>query len=322
MNRCHTAAAVLAAVLASAPAALAQSEQSYPNQVVKIIAPVSAGSIADGLSRVIADKLQDIWKQTVIVENRPGPPGNLSVAKSKPDGYTLMLTSNGHVIADIISKSSGFDPIKDFVGVAKVASVPLVLVASPTVPANTLQELIALAKKAPGQFNYGSAGLASTAFLATQLFTDTTKTNFVHVPYKGAGEAITGLIRGDSHIYFLGLNLAIELVKTGKLKAIAVATPQRSPALPEVPTFAEAGLPQFQYDAWFGVMAPAGTPEAVLDKASQDIGRVLQMPDVVARLEGQGVHVATSKWSEFDALMKSDGARYRKLMQAANIGGN
>ncbi|MDH7796224.1 MULTISPECIES: tripartite tricarboxylate transporter substrate binding protein [unclassified Beijerinckia] len=314
--------AVLSINLSSAQADTAKTDlaHNFPNQMVRIVTPIGAGSAVDGLARVIADKLQDIWKQSVVVENRPGMPGTASVAKSAPDGYTLMMMSNGHVVGGLINKSLSFDPIADFQGVIKLASVPLVLVTEPKLPANTLQELITLARTKPGQMNYGSAGLGSTSFLSAELFKKITNTNFVQIPYKGGGDALIGILRGDSHIYFLALNLTVEQAKGGNLKALAIATSKRSPALPNVPTFAEAGLPEYQYDAWFGAMAPAHTPVPILNKINADISRVLQMPDVIERLQAQGFELTSSTPDEFNELMKSDEKLYRELLKDTRVG--
>ncbi|HEV2571157.1 MAG TPA: tripartite tricarboxylate transporter substrate binding protein [Beijerinckiaceae bacterium] len=316
--------AILAMNVFSVPAKAASDKtemaQNFPTETVKIVTPIGAGSAVDGLARVIAYKLQEIWKQSVIVENRPGMPGTASVAKSTPDGYTLMMMSNGHVVGGLINKNLSFDPITDFQGVIKLASVPLVLVTTPTLPPNTLQDLITLARAKPGQLNYGSAGLASTSFLSAELFKKITKTNFVQIPYTGGTDALMSVQRGDSHIYFLALNLTIEQVKSGMLKAIAIATSQRSPALPDVPTFAEAGLPDYQYDAWFGAMAPANTPVPVLNKINADIARVLRMPDVIERLHAQGFELTSSTPDEFNDLMKSDEKLYRELLKDTKVG--
>jgi tripartite-type tricarboxylate transporter receptor subunit TctC len=316
--------AALIGMFSACPFALAQSDavQGYPNQVVKMITSFAAGSVTDALARVMANSLQDMWKQPVIVENRPGIPGIIGVARSKADGYTMLVTSNGLTIADVINKNSGFNPIKDFAGVIKVAYVPLVLVAPATLPANNLQELIALAKQSPGKLNYGSVGPASTAFLAAEIFKQASQTNFTHVPYKAVPDAITGVIRGDIDIYFLGLNLAIELVKAGKIKAIAVARSERSPALPDVPTFAQAGLPEYQYEAWFGIVAPALTPQPLLEKVSKDVDAVLKAPDVQARLQAQGFEISTNTPAQFDALMRSDADRYGKLLKELGLSEN
>jgi tripartite-type tricarboxylate transporter receptor subunit TctC len=185
-----------------------------------------------------------------------------------------------------------------------------------------LQEFIALAKEKPGTLNFASAGLASTAYLAAEIFKQTAKIDIVHVPYKGAPDAMTGLIRGDSHLYLLAANLTVELKQTGKVRALAVATPARSAALPDVPTVAEAGLPDYKYDAWFGVMAPAGTPRAVLDKISRDIARALQVPEIRERLTRQGVGVVASTPDQFDTLIKADTERYGRILKEAGVGTN
>ena len=231
----------VAALFGSAPGALAQSD--YPNQRVTIIVPFSAGSITDGLARVLADRLGDMWKQQVIVENRPGIAGTASVARSAPDGYTLMLTSNGHTIGAVVNKNLPYDPAKDFAGVTEVATVPQALIVPPDLPAKNVTEFVALAKASPGKMNFSSAGLASTSYLGAELLKQTAKIDIVHVPNKGAPEAITSVMRNDSQLFFLGVNLAIELKQAGKIKVIAVSTPKRSPAMADVPTVAESGLP-------------------------------------------------------------------------------
>jgi len=314
--------ALLAGQVAAAAQTPADPAPVWPNQAVRIIVPFGAGSVTDGLARVLADKLGETWQQQVIVDNRPGIAGIASAAKTAPDGYTLVLNSNGHTVAGVFNKSLPFDPVKDFVGVTQVASIPLVFVTPATLPATTLQEFIALAKEKPGTLNFASAGLASTAYLAAEIFKQTAKIDIVHVPYKGAPDAMTGLIRGDSHLYLLAANLTVELKQTGKVRALAVATPARSAALPDVPTVAEAGLPDYKYDAWFGVMAPAGTPRAVLDKISRDIARALEVPEIRERLTRQGVGVVASTPDQFDTLIKADTERYGRILKEAGVGTN
>jgi tripartite-type tricarboxylate transporter receptor subunit TctC len=194
----------LAACVVVAATALAQT---YPSQRVTIVVPFTAGSITDGLARILADKLGDMWKQPVIVENRPGIPGTAGAAKAAPDGYTLMLTSNGHTIARAISKSAQFDPVKDFAGVSQVALVPLAVVVPADSPAKTIKDFISLANEKPGQLNFSSAGLASTTYLAAEVFKQQAKINILHVPYRGLPEATTAVVRGDVAIYFLSVPL-------------------------------------------------------------------------------------------------------------------
>jgi len=308
-------AGIVASVVGASPAA---SEQAYPNQVVRIVVPFSAGSITDGLARILADKLAEVWKQQVIVENRPGLPGTTGVAKSPPDGYTLMLTSNGHTIAGAINKNIQFDPVKDFAGVARVASVPLVAIVPPEFAAKTLKDFITLAKEKPGQLNFSSAGVASTSYLSAEIFKQDAKINIVHIPYKGAPEATTAVIRNDAQMYFAPIPATQELSSTGKVRAIAINSAKRVPQLPDVPTIAET-LPNYKYESWFGVLAPAGTPQPILTKVSEDIAKVLEMPDVKEKLLAQGSIPAPTTPSEFDVINKSDTERYGKILKEAGI---
>jgi tripartite-type tricarboxylate transporter receptor subunit TctC len=317
---------LVAALVAAASSAAAQTASrpdapAYPAQMVRIVVPFSAGSITDGLARVLADKLAERWQQQVIVENRPGIAGTASVAKAAPDGYTLMLTSNGHTIASVVNRNLPYDPAKDFTGVTEVASVPQALIVPPELPAKNVVEFIDLARKSPGKMNFSSAGLASTSYLGAELFKQTAKIDIVHVPHKGAPEAITSVMRNDSQLFYLGVNLAVELHQAGKVRAIAVSTPRRSPALPDVPTVAESGLPAYKYDAWFSVLAPAGTPKPILNKVSEDIARVLQTPDVAERLTKQGVDIVYNTPDVFDAVLKADVERNSAILRAAGIGG-
>jgi tripartite-type tricarboxylate transporter receptor subunit TctC len=193
----------------------------YPGQAVRLVVPFSAGSVTDLLARIIGEKLGERWGQQLIVENRPGIPGTASVAKSAPDGYTLMLTSNGHTVAAVLNKNLPFDPVREFSGVTQVASVPLVLIVPPDLPATTLRELVALAKDRPGALNFASSGLASTAYISGELFKQTAKIDIVHVPYKGAPESLTGIMRADSHMFFAGINIALDLIQSGKVRPSA-----------------------------------------------------------------------------------------------------
>ena len=294
------------------------SAQAYPNQVVRIVVPFSAGSITDGLARILADKLGELWKQQVIVENRPGLPGTTAVAKSAPDGYTLMLTSNGHTIANAINKSIQFDPVKDFSGVSRVAAVPLVAIVPPDFPGKTLKDFIALANEKPGQLNFSSAGIASTSYLSAEILKQDAKINIQHVPYKGAPEATTAVIRNDVQMYMAPIPSTQELTATGKVKAIAINSAKRVPQLPDVPTVAET-LPSYKYESWFGVLAPAGTPQPILTKVSEDIAKVLEMPDVREKLLAQGSIPAPTTPAEFDAINKADTERYGKILKDAGI---
>jgi tripartite-type tricarboxylate transporter receptor subunit TctC len=310
----------MAALAASSSFASAQGD--YPNQMVRIVVPFSAGSITDGLARILADKLTLLWKQQVIVENRAGLPGTTGVAKAPPDGYTLMLTSNGHTIAGVINKNLQFDPVKDFAGVSQVAAVPMVMIVPPDFPAKTLKEFLEMAKAKPGQLNFSSAGVASTSFLSAEIMRQNANVNMVHVPFKGAPEAVTSVVRGDTQMYFAPIPTAQELGSAGKVRVMAINSAKRMPQLPNTPTVAESGLSDYKYESWFGVMAPAATPKPILDKVSKDIAVVLAMPDVKEKLEVQGSFPAPSTPEQFDAIIKSDTERYGKILRDAGVGTN
>lgn len=309
--------ACLVAMLLPASGVLAQT--AYPAQIVKIVVPFSAGSNTDILARILADKLGGLWKQTVIVENKPGITGTISVANSPADGYTLMLTSNGHTILSALNKDLPIDPIASFSGVAEVASVPLVLIVAPEVQANTLKEFTALAKANPGKLNFASAGLASSNYIAGELLKQTAAIDIVHIPYRGTPEQLTSLMRGDAQLSMAFLGTALSFIQSGKVRAVAIATPQRNPALPDVPTFAESGLSEYKYDSWFGMMAPAKTPAPILKKVSDDIATVMKDPDVQKRLETLGAVPAANSPEQFDAIIRADADRYGKLLKAAGI---
>ena len=308
-------------LIAAIPAAQAQSDHStYPSQVVRIVVPVSPGSIADGFARLIAEKLAELWKQQVIVENRPGLAGTTSVAKSSPDGYTLFLNSNGHTIAGAINKDLQFDPMKDFSGITLIATVPLVMIVPPMLPVKTVNDFVFMARQKPGQFNFANAGVSTTSFLSAEVFKQSAGIDVVHVPYRGAPEAVTAVVRGDAHMYFAPIPSAQELSSSGKVVVLAVNSPARVPQMPDVPTIAEAGLADFRYESWFGMLAPAGTPTPILRKISQDIAKVIGQSDVRDKMQRQGALPMTNAPEKFDAVIKNDTERNTKLLRDAGIG--
>src|SRR5262245_42360501 len=316
MKRFYRILLGMAALLALATQVQAQS---YPNQSVKIVVPFGAGSITDTLARIISDKLGQTWKQTVVVENRPGLPGTTAVAKSDKDGYTLMVTSNGHVIARAINKNVSFDPVADFAGITRLVEVPFVMIANPNLPAKTLKEFVDLVKKEPGKYNFSSAGVASTSFLMAETLRQAAGLNLVHVPFKGVPEAVTAVLRGDVAFYMAPVPDSIEQSAAGKVRMLAISSPERHKDVPDVPTIVEAGVPTFKYSTWFGLMAPAGTPKPVIDKVNADVHAVLKMPDVIERLSKIGSLPSPNKPAEFDAIIKADAARYTEVLKAAGI---
>jgi tripartite-type tricarboxylate transporter receptor subunit TctC len=307
----------IAAAAAFGGAALAQG--GYPNQRVTIIVPFGAGSVTDIMARILADDLTKRWGQQVIVENRPGLPGTVAVAKAPADGYTLMLTSNGHTVAGLVNKNLSFDPLKDFAGITRVSSAPLFLITNPDTPAHNLKDLIALAKSKPGSLNFSSPGLASTTFIAGALFRKAAGINIVHVPFKSAPDAVTAVMRGDAQIYFAPVNLAREMAEAGKVIAVASATPKRLPELPNVPTMTEAGLP-FVYDSWFGLMTQSGVPKSIVQKINKDVTDMLKSPEIDAKLKAQFVIPVVDTPEDFDKLIRTETAHLAEVFKEAGIG--
>jgi tripartite-type tricarboxylate transporter receptor subunit TctC len=305
---------VVAAFAASLIAAAPSSAQNFPNQRVTIVVPFGAGSVTDIMARIIADEASKRWGQQVLVENRPGLAGTVGVAKAAPDGYTLMLTSNGHTVAGLVNKNLPFDPVKDFHGITRVSSAPLYLIINPEVPAKDLKELIALAKAKPGTLNFSSPGLASTTFIAGARFRQAAGIDIVHVPFKSAPDAVTAVVRGDAQMYFAPVNLSKEMAEAGKVRAIASATAQRIPEMPNVPTFKEAGL-DYVYDSWFGLMVPAGVPRDVVAKLNKDIVAILQSPEVKDKLAKQFVIGVTDTPEQFDKIIKDETANLTEVFK-------
>lgn len=297
----------------------AQAPTKFPDQPVRILVPFSAGSVTDLLARTISDKLSERWGQPVIVENRPGIAGTGAAAKATPDGHNIMLTSNGHTIIGLVNKSLTFDPVADFTGVIRIASMPLIMVVPPEMPVSSLKEFVDYVRARPKQLNFASSGLASTAFIGAELFRQTAKLEMTHVPYKGSPEAQTSVMRNDAQTFFTLWNVGSDLIQAGKLKALAVTTDKRLPTLPNVPTFAEAGMPEFYYDSWFGLLAPSGTPPAIVERINADVAAVIALPDVQKRLALQGVTFAPNTAEAFSATIAADAARFKKMFDTAGV---
>jgi tripartite-type tricarboxylate transporter receptor subunit TctC len=301
----HLCLAVAAAGAAILGALAPLSAQTFPTQRVTIVVPFGAGSVTDIMARIIADEAGKRWNQQVIVENRPGLAGTAGVAKAAADGHTLMLTSNGHTVAGLVNKNPPFDPVKDFVGITRVSSVPLFLITYPEVPAKDLKTVIELAKAKPGTMNFSSPGLASTTFIAGALFRKAAGINIVHVPFKSAPDAVTAVVRGDAQMYFAPVNLAKEMAEVGKVNAIAAVTEKRIPEMPQVPTFREAGL-DLVYDSWFGLMAPAGVPRDIVNKINQDVVAILKTPEVEAKIKAQFALPVNDNVDQFNKQIKDE----------------
>jgi tripartite-type tricarboxylate transporter receptor subunit TctC len=308
------AAALTAALAITAPA----SAQNWPTQRVTIVVPFGAGSVTDIMARILAEDLGKRWNQQVIVENRPGIAGTAAAAKAPADGHTILLTSNGHTVANLVSKTAPFDAVKDFAGITRICSVPLYLISHPAMPAKSLKDIIALAKSKPGTLNFSSPGLASTTFIAGALFRNKAGINIVHVPFKSAPDAVTAVVRGDAHMYFAPVNLTKQLAAEGKVNAVAAATAKRIPDMPDVPTFTEAGMP-YVYDSWFGMLVPKATPKAIVDKINKDVVASIKSKDVDDRMKKQFVIPVTDTPAAFDKIIASETANLTKVFKEAGI---
>jgi tripartite-type tricarboxylate transporter receptor subunit TctC len=301
------------AAFAARPAAA----QAYPSQLVRIVVPFTAGSQTDILGRAYADKLSEIWKRDVIVENKPGLAGTATTAKATSDGHTILLVSNGHAMIESLNANLTFDPVKDFVGIGKIAVIPGILVVNPDTGPKSVKELLELAKARPGTLNYASAGLGSASSIGVELLKAQTGANIVHVPYRGLPEAHTSVIRGDSALFMTFFSAGGDLIEAHKLRPIGVTTANRLAVLPDVPTLQDEGVAGYTYDPWFGLLAPAGTPKPVIDEINRAVTLASKMPDHVERFTKLGVDLKVSTPEEFSALVKSDTERFTKLFGKA-----
>jgi tripartite-type tricarboxylate transporter receptor subunit TctC len=309
----------LALVLVTATSALAQN---YPNRPVRIVVPFPAGGGVDTMARIIGNKLSERVGQPVLIEHRPGAGGTLgadAVAKAAPDGYTVLITVNGLSISAALYKTLPFDPLKAFEPIVQVAANPFVLVGSPKMQAATIQDVIALAKAKPGTMNYGSSGLGAPLHLLTEQFKHSAGLDIAHIPYRGDAPMFTALLSGDVQIGFMPAGTGVPQVKQGQVKGLAVTGQKRSPALPEVPTFLEAGVKGLEADSWYGLFAPAGTPRDIVMRLNREMIEVLKAPDVVERLRSAGNEPVGGTPEQLDAVYRADIARFAKVIADAKI---
>jgi tripartite-type tricarboxylate transporter receptor subunit TctC len=297
--------------------------QAWPAKAVRIVVPFSPGGIADNSARTVADKLGAKLGQSVVVENRPGAAGNIGaelVARSAPDGYTLLLGYDGTIVVNPhVYAKTGFDVLRDFVPVTKLGDAGVIVVAHPSVPAKDLRELIALARAKPGSFSYGSAGTGSSAHLACELLSQRTGTQLVHVPYKGGGQAIADAVGGQIPLACTAVAGSQQFMKTGRLRGLGLSSAKRAAGAPDVPTFIESGLPDFVVDSWVGILAPAGTSKAIVDRLQAELAATLQMPDVRERYSVLGIEPVGNKPEEFAGQIRADLARWGPVVKQANI---
>jgi tripartite-type tricarboxylate transporter receptor subunit TctC len=313
MHRRQLLAGAAAAAFALGTGRVARA-QAWPRQGVKIAVPFSAGSMTDILARAVAQKLGERWGQQVIVENRPGIAGVQSVARGPADGHTLMLTSNGHVVINAVNQNTQFDAIRDFAAVTRVASMPTILIVPATSKATTLKALIDQIRASGGRTNYASAGLGSSTGIVAELFRNRIGAEMQMVAHRGLPEANVSVLRGDTDLGFTFFNVGGDLMRTGQLRPLAVTGDRRLPQLPDVPTFAEAGLADFAYDAWFGILVPAATPKDVIDAAAGAVRTVVEAPDLRATFAEQSVVLGASAPDAFAAEIRADAQRYTPLL--------
>jgi tripartite-type tricarboxylate transporter receptor subunit TctC len=295
--------------------------QTFPAKPVKLVVPFPPGGPLDAVGRAIADKLSQQWNQPVVVDNKPGAGGNIGadfVAKSAPDGYTVVMGAlSTHAVNPSLYPTMPYDAVKDFAPITLVAVTPNVLVVNPSLPVNSVKDLIAYAKANPGKLSFGSGSTGSAGHLAGELFKVDTGIDMVHVPYKGGAPAMQALLAGDTQLMFDNLANSMPQVKAGKLRALAVTTSQRSKLAPELPTMAEAGVPGFDISTWFGLLAPAGTPPAVIAKWNADVTRILEAPEMRERLAAQGAEALPTTAAQFGAFIAAELTKYARIVKAS-----
>jgi tripartite-type tricarboxylate transporter receptor subunit TctC len=317
-----TIRAGVAATLLVLAATVAQA-QPYPTKAIRIIVPYPAGGTSDILARSVGQKLTEAWGQPVVVENKPGANGNVGaemVAKSAPDGYTLLLADIGSLaISPSVYPTLPFDPVKDFAPVTMVAYSPHILVVHPSVPVSSVSELVAMAKAKPGKLNFAISGLGGAPHLAGVDFALRTGIDWVYIPYKGGAQAIADVAGGQADVTLNGMLATYPLVKGDKLKLLAVSSAKRMSAIPDVPTIAESGVPGFESGSWQGVIAPAGTPREIVAKLNSEIVRIVSMPEMRDNLSKQGAEVRTSAPAEFATFIRDEKAKWAKVVKDANV---
>ncbi len=302
--------------------ARAQAPDAWPSKPIRFILPFPPGGGTDILGRIISERLAANLGQPVVIENRGGAGGNVgaeAAAKSAPDGYTIVLVAPSLAISPSLYSKLNYDPVKDFAPISLVATVPNVMITHPSVPARTLQEFIALAKSKPGGMNFGSGGNGTSNHLAGELFNIVAGVKLVHVPYKGVNLAMNDVLSGEVHLVVIGIPAAAPHIKAGKLRALALIAPQRSPALPDVPTVAEAGLPNFEVTTWYGVLAPAGVPGPIVARLNAELVKIMHAPELKERFAAMATEPRTSTPEEFAAYIKQEIAKWAEVVRQAGL---
>ncbi len=317
-------ASMAVVVVLGLPGALcaAQSQQNFPARPVRMIVAFTAGSETDFFARTVGQKMSEHWGQQVVVDNRPGAGGTLAsniVAGAATDGHTLLLNSMAHAVTPAVYARLPYDTLRDFTAISQVAGVPNVLVVAPAQGIRSVKELIALARQRPGQITYGSAGVGSGMHINGEQFRLAAEINVTHVPYKGGPEALTDTLAGRIHYTFLPMGLGLPFIKDRRLTPLAVSTGSRSPALPDVPTVAEAGVPGFEFDTWYGLFAPAKTPRAIVSQLAKEVARILDLPEVRERFAVRGALPKPSTPEQFDRFVRAEIEKLGKVVRAAGV---
>jgi tripartite-type tricarboxylate transporter receptor subunit TctC len=311
----------IAAIPALAGPVGAQPSLPYPEKAIRLVVPFPPGGPTDVVARLIGTKLSERWSQAVIIENRAGAGGSIgaeAVARAAPDGYTLVMGSTANMAVNVtLHDKLGYDPLKDFAAINLAAVVPNLLVIDPAFPANSVAELVAIAKSKPQAVTYASGGVGTPSHLAAELFKSMAGVDMLHVPYKGSIPALADVMGGQVTLMFDSMASALPFSRTGKLKALAQTGSQRAAAAPDLPTIAESGLPGFEVTGWFGFLAPAGTPRPVVDKLSSEISTILELPDVKERYAALGLQPGPAKPEEFSAFMKSEIVKWAAAIRAS-----
>lgn len=296
--------------------------QAYPSRTVRLVVPFPPGGTTDGVARIIAQKMTESMGRPVVVENRSGAGGNVgteAVAKSAPDGYTMALIANSFTTAPLLSKDVPFNAVTDFAPVALVASAPSVLVTAANAPFRTVADVVQYARANPGKLSYASAGKATLGHLSAELFKAETRTDILHVAYKGGGPAITDVIGGQVNLLFDVLTTAVPQVKAGRMRPLATTGAKRSPLLPDTPTMIESGFPAFQTTAWFGLVVPAATPKEIVGRLNAEVNAALGTSDVRERLAALSTEVEGGTIDQFVAFMRADAAKWARVIKEAGI---
>lgn len=315
-------ACMLLATASGTSAAAPDAAERFPTHPVRIVVPYPPGGPNDSIARALGQRLTTVWKQSVVIENRPGASGVIGsdvVARAAPDGLTLMLGSITHAILPGLNPKLPFDPIADFTPVSLVGVAPMLAVVHPSVPAHSVKELIALAKARPGKLSYASTGNGTSIHLITEMFKRDAGVDIVHIPYNGSGPAMAALIGGTVQMMIEAMPSALPQVQAGRIRALAVTSPQRSPVLPDLPTMSEAALPGFDGGIWWGVLAPAGLPDGLLRKINADINEALKAPEVRQRFDALGITPTGTTPEAFAQTLRNDSERYAQIIRAAHV---